>query len=529
MSKDILYLKQNVVLEPLFDSWYAWSHLISPATSAMNISGRHMKIIDSYIMAPEIHAAAAKNPKMIGGPFMDYNENKQEAIKGLREQTLEKQADLISFAADIKRLSDMLEEEADGTSLDALYGKMPESLKGYVELSYDIKHRPSFRFFEPLLYKSKYYNEGSQSIRLSLIYSDDRPFVLSTPRLQEENTITIDIPYANPAIDDLSRMKRTKGSYQEIKEKLGIKESEEHIFRSFFTEELTECHDKYEHDDVRVRYFGHACILVETKELSILSDPVISYGYDTDISRYTYKDLPDTIDYVVITHNHQDHILLETMLQIRHKVKNIIIPRGGIGALPDPNLKLMFQAIGFENVIELGEMEEMKHGDMTLTGLPFLGEHCDLDIQTKLCFHVKLPRVSMIFAADSCNVSPELYRHIHQTIGDIDILFLGMECDGAPLSWLYGPYITGEMSKEIDMSRRLVGSNYDRGIEFVNTFNPKNVFVYAMGQEPWLNYIMAVKYTDESNPIIASNRLLEECQKRGIENERFFGEKNLQY
>lgn len=529
MSEDLLYLKNNVLLEPLFDSWYAWSHLISPATSAMNISGRHMKIIDSYIMAPEIHAAAAKNPKMIGGPFMDYEENRKEEIQELRERTLERQSHMITFAKDVQILSDMLEEEADGTSLDDLYSEMPESLKGYVELTYDIRHQPSFRFFEPLLYKSKFYSESSQSIRLSLIESDDRPFVLSTPRLGEENTISVDLPYADDAIDDLARLKRSKGSYNEIKEKLNIKESDEELFRSFFTKEPTVCHDKYDGEGVRVRYFGHACILVETKEISILSDPVISYGYDTEISRYTYKDLPETIDYVFISHNHQDHILLETILQIRHKVKNVIIPKAGIGTLPDPSLKLMFQAMGFKNIIELGEMEEMQHGELTLTGLPFLGEHCDLDIQTKLCYHVKLPTVTMIFAADSCNVSPELYQHIYPTIGDIDILFLGMECDGAPLSWLYGPYITGKMNKEIDMTRRLAGSNYERGIEFVNTFNPKHVFVYAMGQEPWLNYIMAIKYTDESNPIIASNKLLAECEKRGIECERFYGEKNLQY
>ena len=59
-----VYLKPNVVIEPLFDQWYAWSHLISPATAAKNITGRHLKIMDSYIMAPKIHAEAVKNPKM---------------------------------------------------------------------------------------------------------------------------------------------------------------------------------------------------------------------------------------------------------------------------------------------------------------------------------------------------------------------------------------------------------------------------------------------------------------------------------
>ncbi|HLJ90594.1 MAG TPA: MBL fold metallo-hydrolase, partial [Candidatus Angelobacter sp.] len=60
-----LYLKENVQVEPLIDQWYAWSHLIPPATAARNITERHMKIMDSYISSPQIHANAVKNPKML--------------------------------------------------------------------------------------------------------------------------------------------------------------------------------------------------------------------------------------------------------------------------------------------------------------------------------------------------------------------------------------------------------------------------------------------------------------------------------
>jgi hypothetical protein len=59
------YLKQNVQVEPLIDQWYAWSHLIPPATLARNITERHLKIMDSYITSPQIHANAVKNPKML--------------------------------------------------------------------------------------------------------------------------------------------------------------------------------------------------------------------------------------------------------------------------------------------------------------------------------------------------------------------------------------------------------------------------------------------------------------------------------
>jgi hypothetical protein len=48
-----------------------------------------------------------------------------------------------------------------------------------------------------------------------------------------------------------------------------------------------------------------------------------------------------------------------------------------------------------------------------------------------------------------------------------------------------------------------------------------------MGQEPWLNYIMSIKYTAESRPIVDSNRLIQWCAERGITAERLFGEKEI--
>jgi hypothetical protein len=63
----------------------------------------------------------------------------------------------------------------------------------------------------------------------------------------------------------------------------------------------------------------------------------------------------------------------------------------------------------------------------------------------------------------------------------------------------------------------------------VNIFNPKEVYVYAMGQEPWLEFISSIKYTEESNPIVASDRLIAACREKGIISERLFGEKEILY
>jgi L-ascorbate metabolism protein UlaG (beta-lactamase superfamily) len=498
----------------------------------MNIKDRHLKIMQSYIKNPKIHAAAVKRPEMLGGPFIDYDGGRVAEIKELYEQTLVKREKSLAFYDAVVELSAMLMKEAKGYSLNALYDKIPEVLRGYVELYYDLNNQPNFRFFESLLYESELYDESTQTISLWLVESDNsRSFCLSTPRLDDPKSIYLDIPFKSPVIDELFSMKRRPGNIERMKAELNIPPHQEELFESFFTTEPPREYKKYQREGILTRYFGHACVLVETKEISILCDPVISYdGYETDVNRYTVEDLPDVIDYVLITHNHQDHILLETLLQLRHKIKTIIIPSGGKGNLQDPSLRIMFNKIGFKNVVELDDMQSLELDRCTITGLPFIGEHSDLDIRSKLCYHVALHnRFRILFAADSCNAEPRVYSRIHKVIGDIDVLFLGMECDGAPMSWLYGPLLSKPLTREQDQSRRLAGSDFKQGEKLVDVFNPKNVFVYAMGMEPWLEFISSIKYTDQSKPIVESNKLLKECERRGIDAARLYGEKTIEY
>ena len=530
MSDKEFYLKPNLVIEPLIEKWYAWSHLVSPATAAMNIINRHLKIMESYLLAPDIHESAVKNPKMLGGPFMDFKVQRLDEIKKLREETLQNQSKLIELSVAIVDLDKMLKANATGYSMEELYGKVPDLLKGYVELVYDLNNHPSFRFFEPLLYKSEFYNTSSQSIALWITENDQRPFCLSTPKLDEPDVLHLPIPFSFDGIDALSKMKRTPGSIEEIAKKLNIPSEKRTLFDTFFTEEKPTVYNKYDGDKVRMRYFGHACILIETKDVSILVDPLISYyGYDSDIAHFSDIDLPDTIDYVLITHNHQDHILLETLLPLRHKIKNIIVPSTTNGSLQDPNLKLMFKHIGFDNVIEINEMEEICFKNCTITGIPFTGEHSDLNVKSKSCFHIAIEQFTLLFVADSKIIEPKLYEHVHRFVGNIDVIFLGMECDGAPLSWLYGPLLSENLARDKDNSRRLSGSNFEKGMHLINIFHPREVYVYAMGQEPWLEFISSIRYTDESNPIVQSNMLVDSCKQRGIIGERLFGEKELFY
>jgi L-ascorbate metabolism protein UlaG (beta-lactamase superfamily) len=522
-----VYLKSNVQVEPLVDQWYAWSHLIPPHTGARNLTERHLKIMDSYISAPQVHANAVKNPKMAGGPFIDYQGQRVAEIRALRDRTKQSRAALLQLSQAIGELDTLLADSAKGFSLQDLYPKVPDVLRGYVELVYDLRNQPSFRLIEPLIYRSPLYDRSAQTLMLSVTDGDDRPFVLSTPRLEHERLLHLKVPFEDERVDALFRLKKSPRPASEIMDLFASDGADAARLETLLTSEPPPPYEPYRGNGLRWRYFGHACILVESRDTSILLDPVLSYTYESDISRYTYDDLPDRIDYVLITHNHQDHVLFETLLQIRHKVGQIVVPRAGGGSLQDPSMKLLLERAGFSSVTEIGELETIAIPRGSIMGVPFLGEHSDLDVRSKTAYLVRLGTHAIMFAADSCNIEPRLYTHLRREIGAIDALFLGMECDGAPLSWLYGPLLTNRLERAMDESRRLAGSNFDQGIDIVEQLGCREAYVYAMGQEPWLNYVMSIKYTAESRPIVHSSRLVEVCRSRGLVAERLFGEKEF--
>lgn len=86
-------------------------------------------------------------------------------------------------------------------------------------------------------------------------------------------------------------------------------------------------------------WFGHSSYLIRTSKLTFLIDPVFSGNASpipgsnkafcgADI--YINDDLPE-IDYLLITHDHYDHVDYDTLTGIRHKVKNVICGLG-VGA-----------------------------------------------------------------------------------------------------------------------------------------------------------------------------------------------------
>lgn len=533
MNSMPLYLKAEVKMEPLINSWYAWSYLVSPLTFSLLTKKLHLRVLDSYLKSPNQHKKALKNKAMRGGLFLDHDGDIED-VALLRDSTMNDLTDLLTLSEQVQQFSICLNERADGSSLTELYKELPESLKGRVELGYDLFNQASVRFIEPFFYGSDFYKPTLQSLSFSHLDGDNRPFVLSSPRLPSTDTLIVSRAFNDRSNDSLFAMRSEPQDLRFIQDYFGwdeLEQAQRDLMLTFFSEQKpASCHEPVADQlRLRVRYFGHATVLLETQSVTVMTDPIISYDQEVGESRFSYKDLPEKIDYVVLTHNHQDHVMLETLLQIRHRIGTIIVPRCSGGSLHDLSLKLMLEVLGFESVIDISEMETVNISGGLIRGIPFLGEHGDLSILSKLAFNIELGGETFLFAADSNNLDPRLYQNLHKVIGSIDHVFIGMECEGAPMSWLYGPLYPRSLERKHDVTRRLDGSDSDKAYELIRALNPKSVYVYAMGAEPWLTFISSIDYTDSSRPIIESDKLITRCLTEGIQAERLYGMKQIEH
>lgn len=128
--------------------------------------------------------------------------------------------------------------------------------------------------------------------------------------------------------------------------------------------------------------------------------------------------------------------------------------RGG-GSIADPSLQLMLQSIGFKNVIELDALGTIESDELAIKALPFLGEHGDLDLRSKAAWFVRSDETTMLFAADSNNLDPALYDLLRKAV-----------------------------DRKKDQTRRLNGSDCEKGLKVVKSLGSTEVYVYAMGAEP---------------------------------------------
>ncbi|MET0624810.1 MAG: MBL fold metallo-hydrolase [Pyrinomonadaceae bacterium] len=518
MKQEARYrLADTTVAEPLVDGWPAWAQLVSPMPAALHLLNFQTFALSSYLEDPAAHVRASRDPDLIGGPFVDIAPERAEEVRRLLDDMRARRGAQLSLARSFVDFHNWLVAEATGQSLEPYYAAVPEALRGYVELVYDYYNRPTVRLHENLLYHSDYYDATLQSFKLWRLESDlTRTFFMSTPRLHGEGEFDLRRPFADSSWDELFKLDVEPQPLGRVREALGLDASEEARLLPLLTTEPAAPPPPWEGDEVRVRYFGHACLLIEWKGVSILTDPFVGAAPAAGgMERFSYRDLPAHIDFALVTHNHQDHFALETLLRLRHRIGHLVVPRNQGLLYGDMSLKLLTKRLGFPRVVELEALEAIQFPGGEIVGVPFLGEHGDL-AHSKSAYVVRAGRQQILIAADSDCLDRELYVNIRRALGPVETVFLGTESVGAPLSWGCGPLFPRKMQRAHEQGRRYHGSDAARGVELLETIGARRVYNYAMGFEPWVEHLLGLGMTEDAPQYVESEKLITRAAERGL-------------
>lgn len=525
------YLRSDTKLELLAFRWYAWPHLITPLQHAMNMAFRHVPLLESYLANPQVHAATVQDPSMLGAPFVDIPPPQSSQARELLQDTGRRGARLIELAQAFKELNRRIQAVATGFSLDGEYERLPAALRGVVELVYDTNSHPRIRLLEELAYLQEELDDGQgQEVCLSNVRDADRKFFLTTPRLKREDALDLPMRFDDPRIDALASLRMRGLPRSQIIAQLQLDPPQAALLDNFLTREApVRLQPEYTGPGVRVRYFGHACVLVQSAASAVLLDPLTAWERDASGRNLTFNDLPDRIDYAVLSHCHMDHCCPEMIVQLRQRVREWVVPRNVCGELADPSMKLLLKRLGCASVTVCDPLDRLPLVDGELVSLPFPGEHCGLDIASKQSMAVSMRGRRFLFLVDSDAVDAALYSRLARIVPQADALFIGMECHGAPLSWFYGPLLGKATSRRDDESRRGNASNCARALQAIGNIECSDVYVYAMGNEIWNRYLLGLEYSADSIQVTESDKLVDLCRQAGKQAQRLSCSRELQF
>ncbi len=191
-------------------------------------------------------------------------------------------------------------------------------------------------------------------------------------------------------------------------------------------------------NDYKVTWLGHSTYLIQVDGNTILVDPIIIgnispvsfFGKAYPVEHpYQLSDLP-TIDYVIITHDHYDHLSYATMLALKDKVKHIYTSLG-VGS------HLEYWGVPAEKITELDWDESADiTPDMKITAQParhFSGRGFTRNQTLWSSFVLKSKNKNVYLGGDSGY--DDHFKKIGEKFGPFDLAIL--ECGQYNPAWGY--------------------------------------------------------------------------------------------
>jgi hypothetical protein len=123
--------------------------------------------------------------------------------------------------------------------------------------------------------------------------------------------------------------------------------------------------------------------------------------------------------------------------------------------------------------------------------------------------------LTVLLAADSSVLDSALFEWVKDICGPVDVVFIGMECVGAPLTWGYGSLFPQPVPHAVNESRRTAGADAEQALALVRTLDCDAAYVYAMGCEPWVWHLLAPTTDPQSEQRIQARRFVDLCRRTG--------------
>lgn len=245
-------------------------------------------------------------------------------------------------------------------------------------------------------------------------------------------------------------------------------------------------------EDIKVIWFGHSTFMLNLKGKIILIDPILS-NYASPLffimrrfqeSPLTLEELPK-IDYILISHDHYDHLDMPTVRYFKDKETKFIVPLG-VGA------HISGWGVDKTRIVELDWWQSVAFDDLKLIATPaqhFSGRsYNDRNATLWAGWIVKNDKHSIFFSGDSGYDTH--FKAAGEKYGPFDIAFLD----------------NGQYNKQWEevhlLPEQVVDAYYDLKAK---ALFPVHWGVFKLARHPWYEPIQkAYQFSVEKNfPIIA--------------------------
>lgn len=173
-----------------------------------------------------------------------------------------------------------------------------------------------------------------------------------------------------------------------------------------------------------VSWIGHATMLLQIDDRYVLTDPLLVDTIGAGLSHRKVgvpidpANLPP-LDAVLVSHTHFDHLSLDSLAAIQHRVRRAYLPEGALVYLSN----MSFDAV------DLGKWETVDDRGMRITAVPVdhVGARYGVDtwMHTFTGWVIRYHGVTVYFSGDTA-YAKEDFRETERRIGHIDLALLAI-------------------------------------------------------------------------------------------------------